>query len=384
MGRILVTDQLIDNARAATGLDDFGGNSFREGLDILVADINRDTDRPDASVAINEGMLTKALVDRLKVENAVKERPAVLDAPVERPVFVFGIPRTGTTLLSNLLAADPARRSPLKWELDDPVPPPTTETLYTDPRALAALEAEKALFAAYPDAGKIYRMSATYPYEDVSIFAHDFRTLMWESAGKLPNYRDFIFSASMAPAYAYHKRFLQLHQADAPGVWNCKMPSHSLFLETLLATYPDARLIWTHRDPFTATASFCSIITAGHTGFAGRVDLDWIKENQPWQAQQHADRAMDARDRIGRDRIIDVHYADLMRDPIATMRGLYAALGDDFTAEAEAGMQAWLDDNPQTKFGKHAYKLGEFGLSKEALEPYFERYLSAYDVEREG
>lgn len=384
MGRILATDQLIDNARGATGLDDFGGDGFREGLDILVADINRDIDRPDASVAINETMLTKALIDRLKVENAVKERPAILDAPVERPVFVFGIPRTGTTLLSNLLAADPARRSPLKWELDDPVPPPTTETLYTDPRALAALEAEKAMLAAYPDAGKIYRMSATYPYEDVAVFAHDFRTLMWESAGKLPTYRDFIFATDMAPAYAYHKRFLQLHQADAPGIWNCKMPSHSLSLETLLATYPDARLVWTHRDPFTATGSFCSIITTGHMGFAGRIDIDWIRQNQPWQAQQHAERAMDARARIGHDRIIDIHYADLMRDPITTMRTLYAALGDDFTPAAEAGMQAWLDDNPQTKFGKHSYRLGEFGLSKEALEPFFERYLSEYDIEREG
>lgn len=384
MGRNLVTDQLIDNARAATSLDDFGCTSFREGLDILVGDINRDTERDDDHVAINEGMITKALIDRLKVENAVKERPAVLNAPVKRPVFVFGIPRTGTTLLSNLLGADPARRSPLKWELDDPVPPPTSATLYTDPRALAALEAEKALLEAYPDAGKIYRMSATYPYEDVLIFAHEFRTLMWESAGKLPNYRDFMFTADMAPAYAYHKRFLQLHQADAPGIWNCKMPSHALSLETLIATYPDARLVWTHRDPFTATGSFCSIITTGHMGFAGRIDLDWIGRDMPWQAQQHAERAMDARARIGHDRIIDVYYADLMRDPIATVRSLYAALGDDFTVEAQAAMQAWLDVNPQGKFGRHEYDLDKYGLSKAALEPYFERYLSEYDVEREG
>ena len=384
MATTLVANQLIDAAQKTTGLSDFGGDSFREGLDILVADVNRDTDRPDECVRRLAGMYTKILVDRLNVVNAIAKRREILDAPVSRPVFVFGIPRTGTTLLSNLLAADPARRSPLTWELNDPVPPPTTDTLYTDPRALAALEIERKMLEAHPEYGRIYRMSAIYPYECVTIMAHDFRTLMLEAAGRLPNYRDFVFSSDWTPAYEYHKKFLQLHQADAPGIWNLKMPSHALALETLLKVYPDARLIWTHRDPFTATGSFCSIIASGHANFAGRVDAAWIAENMPWQAREHAERIMDSRARIGRDRIIDVHYADLMRDPLATMRKLYAALGDDFTSAAEGGMRDWLNDNPQGKFGRHAYKLDQFGLTKEQLEPMFERYLGEYDIEREG
>jgi hypothetical protein len=162
------------------------------------------------------------------------------------------------------------------------------------------------------------------------------------------------------------------------------MPSHGLWLETLLQVYPDARLVWTHRDPYTATGSFCSLIKLAHQGFLGTPDIAWIAEDMPWQAQQHADRIMDSRERLGEDRIIDVHYADLLRDPMGTMRSLYRSLGDDFTAEAEAGMQGWIDDNPQNKFGKHEYRLGEFGLSVEKLAPMFERYLSRYDVEREG
>lgn len=384
MGRQLNSEQLIEAATQATGLSDFGGDSFREGLDIIVADVNTDTERPDASVEMNAGMFTKILIDRLNVIGAIKDRPEVLDAPVPRPLFVFGIPRTGTTLLSNLLAADPNRRSALHWELHDPVPPPTTETLFTDPRALAALEAEKQMLEAYPDAGKIYRMSAIYPYECVTIMAHDFRTVMLESAGKLPNYRDFVYQSDWTPSYEYHKKFLQLHQADAPGIWNLKMPSHALQLETLLKFYPDARLLWTHRDPYTATGSFCSIIAMGHQNFAGRVDADWIGENVSWQAREHVERVMDVRERIGQDRIVDSHYADLMRNPLEYMRTLYAALGDELTPEAEAAMQAWLDDNPQRKFGKHEYKLAQYGLSKEMLEPLFERYLSEYDVEPEG
>jgi hypothetical protein len=299
-------------------------------------------------------------------------------------VFVFGIPRTGTTLLSNLLAADPNRRSPLTWEIDDPVPPPTTATLYNDPRALAALEQERQMLAANPEMGKYYRFSAIYPNECMFFIHSDFKSLDWESRGRLPNYRDWVFESDKTSTYEYHKRFLQVLQAEAPGVWNLKMPSHALALDTLLKIYPDARLVWTHRDPLTATSSFCSLISVGHRAFLGRVDKEWIGEDMPWQAVQHADRIMDFRERHGQDRILDVHYADLMRQPIETMRKLYASLGDAFTPEAEASMQGWLDDNPQGKFGRHEYKLAEYGLTPDQVRGMFERYLSQYEIEPEG
>jgi hypothetical protein len=380
----LVTDDLIEQAQAATGLTNFGGDSFREGLDILVADINADSQRPSEFVARNQAMIVKYLSDRLAVENAITDRPAVLMASVSRPVFVFGLPRTGTTLLSNLLACDPARRSPLQWELDNPVPPPTTATLFSDPRCLAALEAERQLLAAYPEAHKVYRMSAVYPFECVAILAHDFRTFMLESWGRLPNFRDFLLSTDMTPGYTYHRKWLQLHQIDAPGIWNLKMPSHSLYLDTLLEVYPDARLVWMHRDPYTAMGSFCSIIAAGHTNFAGRIDHAWIGENCTLQSGEIVHRIAATRARIGNDGIIDVHYANLMRDPMGTVRALYTALGDELTPEAEAAMQAWLADNPQGKFGKHEYRLAEYGLGEEQLRPIFADYLAAYDIEREG
>jgi hypothetical protein len=384
MTRPLVIDQLIEEAQAATGLDRFDSESFREGLGVLIADINADSERPEPMVERFRADLVTALATRLRVTDYLARRPELLKRPIERPVFVFGIPRTGTTLLNNLLAADPARRSPLSWEIDEPVPPATTATLRTDPRALARLEVERQRLAAYPESGKYYRGSAIYPNECVFIHAHDFKTLMWESRGRLPRYREYIFSADAASAYEYEKRFLQLLQAEAPGIWNLKMPSHTLFLETLLKVFPDARLVWTHRDPFTATGSLCSLISLAHRGAVGNIDIEWIAGNYPLQAAAHADRAMDARDAIGEDRIIDIHYAELTRDPIGTMRRLYAKLGDDFSEGAEAGMQAWLDDNPQDKFGVHEYKLAQFGLSKARLEPLFERYLARYEVEREG
>jgi hypothetical protein len=384
MSQKLVADELIAEARRQTGSERFDSESFREGLDILLADANK-VNYPEMGVQRFHGSVVAALATRLKTTAYLEQRPELLKRPIERPVFVFGIPRTGTTLLSNLLAADPARRSPLTWEIEDPVPPPTSKTLYTDPRALARLEMEKKMLAARPDVGKYYRNSAIYPNECMFFIQSDFKALIWESRGKLPNYRDWLFQkANLTSTYQYHKRFLQLLQENAPGVWNLKQPSHGLWIETLLKIYPDARLIWTHRDPLTATGSFCSLMKLGHQGSGLQPDIAWISENYPWQAVEHANRIMDSREKIGHDRIIDVHYADLMRNPIPIMRKLYKSLGDEFTPAAESGMSTWLADNPQDKFGKHEYKLAEFGLTPEKVRAKFERYLSKYEVEGEG
>jgi hypothetical protein len=383
MTQKFVAGEFVEAAQKATGLQRFDSESFREGLDILLSDSSR-LDYPELGIDRLRGAVIGALSTRLKTTAYLEQRPELLERPIERPVFVFGIPRTGTTLLSNLLAADPARRSPLAWEIDDPVPPPAKDTLYTDPRALARLEMERKMLAARPEMGKYYRSSAIYPNECMFFIAHDFKALIWEGRGKLPNYRDWLFQTDLTSTYRYHKRFLQLLQADAPGVWNLKQPSHGLWITTLLKIYPDARLIWAHRDPLTATGSFCSLMKMGAQAFGLNPDIEWLRVNYPWQAVQHADRIMDAREKLGHDRIIDVHYADLIRDPIPAMRSLYKSLGDEFTPEVESGMRAWLADNPQEKFGKHEYKLAQFGLTPEKVRGMFERYLSKYEVEDEG
>ncbi|MEY2942048.1 MAG: hypothetical protein RLY97_62 [Pseudomonadota bacterium] len=387
MTNLLHIDALIDQASTATGLSDYGGETYREGLEIFLRDFNRGISQglyTDTGIARSRSDTLHFLQNRLRVTDYLAQHPELLTRKVERPVFVFGIPRTGTTLLSNLLAADPARRSPLAWEIDEPVPPATSATLISDPRAQAKLAQERARLAAHPEAGKYYRGSAIYPNECVFFMAHDFKTLMIESKGILPEYKEFIFSCDMTSAYEYHKKFLQLLQSEAPGVWNVKKPSHALWLDTIRQIYPDARFIWTHRDPYAATGSLCSIISLSHNMHMGRIDSAWLGQNYPWQAKEHADRIMDFRDNHGENAVIDVHYADMMQDPMATMRALYQQLGDEFTPEAEAGIAAWITDNPQDKFGKHEYKLAKYGLSLGQLEPMFERYLSRYDVAREG
>jgi hypothetical protein len=387
MIELLNADALIEAAIKEVNLDDFGGNSYREGLEVLVKDYNS---------GLAKGWMNQAgrdmaardpvhwLTRRLLVTDHLKSNPELTRAPIERPVAVMGIPRTGTTLLSNLLACDPARRSPLTWEIDEPVPPAAPGMTMTDPRALARLAQEEEIKRTMPGVFKYYRGSAIYPNECVFFLAHDFKTLMIESMGKLPEYREFIFSCDMTSAYAYHRKFLQLLQGNNPGVWNLKMPSHSLHLDALTAEYPDVRLIYTHRDPLAAVGSFTSLLRFSYVRSMDTPDIDWLAENCLWQAKEHAGRAMDYRDRHGEDSVIDVHYADLIDRPMETMERLYAQLGDELTDAARAGMQAWLDDNPQGKFGKHEYKLDEFGLSEKQVRDTFERYLSRYDVAPEG
>ena len=376
-------DELIETAMKQTGLDRFSGDSFREGLEVLTTDMSR-LERTDAAYHVERDIFLGYLGMRLKIDDWLETHPGLTDRSIEKPVFVFGLPRTGTTLISNLLAADPARRSLLTWEANDPVPPPRAGHLYDDPRARAQIEIETQAKAANPEAFKYYRSSAVYPTEDVFPMAHDFKSLFWESHGKLPAYGEWLLTTDMHSAYAYHRRFLQVLQSEAPGIWNLKMPSHSLWLRTLLDFYPDARLIWTHRDPFTAIGSLCSLISSSHVRHVGHADNRWIGQNYPAQAALHANRIMDVRDEIGENRIYDLHYASVMRDPIGTMRDLYAWLGDDYTPEAEAAMRAWLADNPQGKFGRHEYRLAQFDLSEETVRPHLERYLDRYAIEPEG
>jgi hypothetical protein len=384
MAKPLVIDQMLERAIRATGLDGFGPDTWREGLEILVRDANRVGDRTDMARDAFESDIVRNLTTRLKIINYVRAHPEVNDAPVKRPLVILGLPRTGTTLASNLLAADPARRSLLSWEVGDPIPPPTSESLYTDPRALARLSAEQKANAANPSAGRFYRSSAVYPTECIFLQSHDFKSLYWESHGPLPAYGEWLLQTDMTSAYAYHKLCLQVLQSKTSGIWNLKMPSHALYIRTLVETYPDARPVWTHRDPYTAVGSLCSLIGNAHLGFLGYTDKKWIGSNYPTQAAEHANRVIEFRSELGEDAVYDLHYADLMRDPIDAMRRLYAWAGDDFSAAAEAGMGEWLAENPQGKFGKHEYRLEDYGLTKQALEPLFADYLDKHDVELEG
>lgn len=373
----LTVEGLLSAAKEQTGLDTFHSDSWREGYEILLSDMAKTNMFND----VGRGFVTKILLDglktRLRVDEYHRQHPELASTPVTRPVFILGAPRTGTTVASYLFDADPARRSLLKWEAYNVVPPAAPGEMRTDPRCLAMLEADQAAIEANPGLAARHVEFANGPTEDVHLMAQDGRSLMLDVFTNLPTYRDWILFCDARPAFEHRKRVYQILQSTNPGNWTLKMPSDSLFVRSLFTVFPDAKVVWTHRDPYTTTASIFSLRHHSRATFNKDADLPFMREAYPRQLAFHLARPLEmSRERPGD--FYNLYYDEMMADPIAQMRKIYAWLGDDYTPEAEAGMVAWLEANPQGRFGGHEYSLEKWGLNRKDLEPYFSDYLRAH------
>jgi hypothetical protein len=385
-GPCVTVDKIVDRARAQSCLDDLGSDSWRDGLTILVESIESTPGVDPASRDDLYGKFVDALTNRLRVIDYATSHPEVTTQPVERPLIILGLPRTGTTVASCLLEQDPARRSLLNWEAGDSIPPATTSTLRTDPRCRAK-KAQLDELAAVLESRRIpipHWEDADGPTECTFVLNQDFKALLWETYAPNSAYCDWFLAADLTSAYGYERLVLQILQSTAPGIWSLKMPSHALHLDELLATFPDARLVWAHRDPFRATASALSMYELGRRKLWGdTLDRGEVVAWTLRQLRAHIDRLLSARDRLGDNAFFHLHYADLIRDPVAQLRALYAWAGDELTPEVEDAMRDWLRRNPQDRFGVRPYALEQFGITRSELEPLFDEYLDTFAVESE-
>jgi hypothetical protein len=373
-------DEIVDAARAKTGgLPDPASDSWREGLEILLSDHAKADILSERGETSMKNRYVDALATRMRVDEYIRQHPDVAKAPVERPVFILGMPRTGTTMVSYMMDADPANRSLLKWEAYEGVPPAAPGTLRSDPRCLAEKAKDDALLAANPGMFATHFEYAEGPTECVHLVAQDFRSLMLAVLSTTPHYHDWILFCDMTTAFAHRKRVFQILQSTNKGRWVLKMPSDSIFIRTLFATFPDAKVIWTHRDPFETFASSISMRTNGRRMMNKDPDIPYMRERFPLQMALHLARPMwMSRERP--DAFYHLYYDDLVGDPIVQMKKVYAWLGDEWTDAAESGMRGWLAENPQNRFGTHSYSLSDWGLSRKELEPYFSDYLKVHPV----
>jgi hypothetical protein len=386
---ITTPDEVFELAVKKTGLTDIDSDSWRPGLTLILDELNVS---PAFTVYGRDKLISDSvncLSRRLRINDYVKSFPEVLEKPIERPLFVLGMPRTGTTVISNLLDRDPARRSLLYWECMDPIPPATTETLRTDPRCLAMLEEQRAVVAALKEAkvAMPHWDDADNPIEDMFIHDQDFKGLVWDAYMPTSKYGDWLINeADMTSAYEYQKIYLQVLQSKAPGEWNLKMPSHAVHIDTLLKVFPDAQIVWTHRDPYKATGSLCNtwMLPKGMVLDPDRIDKHDMGRRAKEQMREHVGRPLRARDRIGDDRFFHMYYHRMMDDPMKVMQQIYEWAGDAFTLAVQAHMLAWLDDHPQDRFAPNTYNLHEYGLSVDELEPVFAEYLDAFDIAMES
>jgi len=382
----MTTERLVTRACERASLDDFGGDSWREGLTVLVQTVESAPGVSDGGRDYVYGQFVDALWNRLRVVDYLKHHPEVAAERIERPLVVLGLPRTGTSLASYLLDQDPNRRSLLTWEAENSVPPASPETLRTDPRCLKKKAELDALAEGLRAANipMVHWDEADGPTECMFVQNQDFKAYLWEAFMPTSAYADWLLDADMTSTYGYERSVLQMLQSRAPGVWSLKMPSHAVHIETLLSTFPDVRIVWAHRDPFKATASFLRLNYLSRAVLGAQIDVTDVVSNVLRQLQAHVARPLRARQRIGDDRFFDLHYADLMRDPIGVMRSLYEWAGDELTPSTEDAMLTWLQRNPQDRFGVQPYSLDGSGVTITDLEPLFDQYISTFDIELEG
>lgn len=380
-------ESLLAAAHGQTGLDDFGDDSFREPLRRFLASLEKEADLTPIGRIIARGELVQALVNRLEIIDWHKRHPEIGAERVTAPLVIIGMPRTGTTILHELLMQDPANRVPQTWEVDFPCPPPESATYATDERiarVAAVLDRSESLI---PDFKRMHRMGAQLPQECVRIMAPDFASMAYMITYRVPSYGDWLVNGyDWAPAYAAHRRFLQLLQWRCPGErWVLKTPAHLWALPALLAEYPDARLIQTHRDPLRILGSVTSLGTtlrtmASRTPHVADVAHEWSK----WNAMA-LDAAVDARESglIDPANIVDIHFREFMADPFAAIRQIYGHFRIAYTDEADQRMRAYLAANPSDKHGAHEYQFADTGLDEKSERAKVERYQRYFDVPSE-
>ena len=375
------TAGLIEQASDQAGLDNWGDESFRDGLERLVGALDAEAGLSELGVLALEQQVLANLTNRLRVTAWVRSHPVVLAERVERPIIVLGMPRTGTTLLHELFHRDPANRSLMRWEALDCVPPPDAASFENDPRIAASRAAADAMDALNPDFGAMHYEAPDGPTECVAVLSQEFRSLLWSVVANVPSYTRWMIDADPRPAYAYHHLVLQMLQSRAPGRWALKTPHHALFLDAVLAEYPDARLVMTHRDPVTVVTSLCSLArTLGGTFSADDHTAD-LASTWTDVASAITERVLAFRDRHGDERVADVRYDELVANPIRVVGRVLGHFGETLSPAAEAAMRGYLAEDPHRGFTPHRYTAADVGLEPRAVAERFGPYAERFGVE---
>jgi hypothetical protein len=384
----LDADALLAEASArAGGLTDFGDPDFEEPYRIFVRALDAEARLHAVGRLIARNDVVNWLENRLALASFRKRRPELAREVVAAPLFITGLPRTGTSILHELLAQDPAHRVPLHWEVRHPCPPP--EPGADDEARVARAEKQVQLWNhIVPEYRVMHELGARLPVECIQLTAHSFRSEELMGRHQVPSYAAWYAGCDLAPAYRFHRALLQhLQSGGRRGArWVLKAPSHLPALPTLFSVYPDARVVVTHRDPLKILPSVASILYSTAYVRSDAVDpeamLGWFT-GETCRGLLDGMTAFRASGAAPAGRFYDLRYADLVAKPLDTIGALYDAFGMDLSAEAEARMRAYLAAKPKGKHGAHRYDFAATGLSREAERERFRAYQERYGVPSE-
>ena len=384
---ILDADALVASARGATGLESLGEDTWRDGLVRLIDALKSEARLNDIGVQVAAGELQLYLTNRLGIVDWHARHPELARADVVPPVFIVGQGRTGTTILHDVLAQDPANRVPLTWEVDKPLPPPETATYDTDPRIDESQQQLDMTELVIPGFKSMHPIGARHAQECVRMTAGDFRSMIFPTQYTVPSYAKWLlYEADMAPAYRWHRKYLQVLQSRHRGArWVLKSPGHVWCLPDLLAEYPNALLVQTHRDPLRIIASLASLISTLRLLATDETSIAEGGQEFAEYLMEGLDRSVAARESgaVPAERVIDVHFRDFLADPLTTVRGIYERLGLELTPDAEERMRAFIAANPQGKHGLHHYDFADTGLDAGYWRERSRRYQQYFDVASE-
>jgi hypothetical protein len=384
----LEPEELIATARRATGFDDFGDDRWREPFHVLVKALNEEAALNFFGRLMARNDVLNWLKALLGVQAAFDQWPEIADEKIDRPLIIAALPRSGSSILFELLSLDPDLGSPLQWEMMFPYPPPEAATFGTDFRIEQCQHLVTQWSRVVPSFATIHQMDARLPNECIYSQAISFTSEYFPSQFQVPSYMEWLATrADWEYSYSFHKRVLQVLQFRNPRKrWLLKAPSHMNYLPTIFKVFPDARVLFTHRDPVVAQASVINLMGT----------LFWIRSDKPMEIKAFAgmlspeamawglNRSIDWLEsgEIPKDQCASSLYADLIQSPVEAVRKVYERTGMDFTDQAAQRIRDYLADKPQGKFGKHNYGVADADHIA-ARREIFARYQSYFSVPNE-
>ena len=385
---------ILGLAMAQTGLTDFGADTgFRERLTVFLQSLYEDHGLSRGGRLSIVAQAIRVMANRLRIEDLVRRHPEITDVPVERPIFIAGLPRSGTTHLVNWLSRDDRLNSLTLWEAEEPVPAAPVAPGETDPRILRSAGVWAAFGAMLPHMSAMHEMAANDIHEDNELMFMDLNCYNWEFQARLPRWIDHYLAHDRTESYAYEKKVLQViawHRGGQPGQpgrrrWLLKSPQHMENLSAIRAVFPDATMVITHRDPVNVLRSLTTML-----GYSDRIRRESI--DPPALARLWADRierllraCVAQRKSWGPAQSLDVPFHDYMADQQGMARRIYALAGLDLPAETEARLTSYLSENPRHAHGKvHSDLEGVFGMDEAALRQRFAFYYDRFPVRQEN
>ena len=369
---------VIETAKRRCGLDDFGGGDFFEGLSRLLDSCRREAQLNLIGRIVLRADLIRILCSRLFIQRDRKVYRGIGRQEIHEPLFIVGLPRSGTTVLHTLLALDPEHRVPLTWEVMTPSPPTGDNENRRIQRAISSCNCFNWLA---PTFRQVHPVGAQLPQECVSLMAPTFMSDQFDAMYYVPSYRTWFFRQDLRPAYEYHRRFLQhLQVRRSARRWVLKAPTHMFALPSLLAVYPDALFVQTHRAPLDAMASVSSLITILRRVFSDAVDPLTVCREAIDYWSKTLDKFLQERARLAEHRICDVDYVEIRRDPLSVVRRIYMHFGWSLSEKVEQRMRRALASHPEERHRVHRYDLSQFGVEEAESAARFAVYCDRFGL----